>query len=144
MNRITAAGKWAFVFCLLTALPAQAQPQAGEGGEMRSQWLVRRYLQVEQVLGYLALDDEIALTDQQMLNVRKELKAICGKRAALLKSAQQEDEDSLKEKVRVLRGEMADTLSGILNKAQTDLLNRYLSRLREAAGRSPGRGEGRP
>lgn len=132
---------------LIASLALEAQPQRGGRGERggrgggRVGTMALRFIPVEQTLGFLAFDRKIGLTDDQLLKVRKELKAVHKKRAELMEEMQggQRDRQAMMEKIRGLHGEMVEKLTGILNAEQNKVLEAHMERRQNRWRRGGGR-----
>ncbi len=128
---------------LIASLSLEAQPQGGGRGGWggRVGMMAARFIPVEQTLGFLAFDEKIGLADDQLLKVRKELKTVHKKRAELMQEMQggQRDRQAMMEKVRGLRGEMLEKLTGILNAEQNKVLAEYMERMQNRRRRGGGR-----
>ena len=148
-----------FVFFLLVFLVAtavEAQPPrgggrdggGGRGGRGGAAFLVNRMVPIEQVMGYLAFDDKIALKDDQLVKIRQALKALNGKRDGLRQELQGQgqggDMQAARQKVMMLAREMNQAVAGALDAKQTEEFKGYMKRMQERAQRGGGgRGGGR-
>ena len=154
MKGVAKIGCLALVVVLAAALCAEAQPRGGDRSPAQmAEMRVRGQLPVEQVIGFLAFDEKMGVTDDQLLKVRKELKVFYEKRADYAKKIAQdmegvEDRQAMMEKMRAMGGEMQELrqemmgkISGVLDAKQTKLLEGYLKTMRGAGGRG-GRGGG--
>lgn len=134
---------------LLTALSVEAQPQGrrgrGRGGPRRAEMMLAARLPVEQVLGFLAFNAEVELTNDQLLKVRDALKGLYAKRSELAKEMREGDRQAVMEKMGGLRTEMTQNLSSVLKPAQVEKLKEFMQRIqrRRQGGRRPGGGQGR-
>ena len=149
-------GPLVLAIVLLVSLPTGAQPPGSQRSPARmAEMRVRAAVPVEQILGFLAFEGKVGVTDEQLVKVRRELKAIYEKRTAFAKKIAQEMQDTedrqvLMEKMRGLRGEteglrgeMLDKLSAVLKEEQTKKLETYLQKMRRSGGRG-GRDGRRP
>ena len=102
--------------------------------------MAARFIPVEQTLGFLAFHEKIGLTDDQLLEVRNELKTVHKKRAELMEGMQggEGGRQAMMEQVRALRGEMVDKLTSLLNAEQNKALDEYMERMRSFGGRGGG------
>jgi len=137
---------------LLSTLPLQAQP--GGGGGMRG---MRGGVRAEQILSYLAFDEKIVVSDEQLLKLRAALKESYAKQQEMTKTIRAEmeandgDFDAVREKMMEMREEvgktteaMKESVAAVLNKKQNKLLNKHMKKLEERRGRGfGGRGGGR-
>ncbi len=134
---------------LFTALSAEAQPRGrgggGRGGPRRAEMMLAARLPVEQVLGFLAFDAEVGLTNDQLLQVRDALKGIYTKRKELAKEMREGDRQAVMEKMGGLRTEMTQNLSSALKPAQVEKLKEFMQQMqqRRQGGRRRGGGQGR-
>jgi len=148
MKGVAKIGCLALAAVLASAMCAEAQPQGRDRSPaQRAAMRVRGQLPVEQVIGFLAFDEKMGVTDDQLLKVRRELKAFYEKRADYAKKIVQEmegaeDRQSMVEKMRSMGGEMQELrqemmgkISGVLDAKQTKLLEGYLRVMRGAGGR---------
>ncbi len=125
-------GVWvAVAITVATGCLAVAQPggRGRAGGGMRARFL----LPVEQVLGFLAFDEQMALSDDQLVRVRAELKDVYTKRSALTAEMGSGDRQAAFQKVSALRNEMFEGIKKILAEKQNAALKRYLKRLADGA-----------
>jgi len=134
----------AMAFLLVGSLEGWAQ-LSGEGGGGRGArggaMMAMRSVPVEQILGFLAFDDKIGLSDEQLGKVRNELKIIHSDRAKLVKGlAGSEDRDATMTEVRKLRAQMTQKLTAILNPGQVKGLQDYMKTMNQRGGRGGGRG----
>jgi hypothetical protein len=96
---------------------------------MRARFL----LPVEQVLGFLAFDEQMALRDDQLVRVRAELKDVYAKRSALAEEMGSGDRQAAFQKVSALRNEMFEGIKKVLDKKQNAALERFVKMLSDAA-----------
>ncbi|MCZ6631914.1 MAG: hypothetical protein O7G87_00785 [bacterium] len=143
-----------FVFFLLVFLVAtvvEAQPPrgggrggpgGGRGGRGGAAFLVNRMVPIEQVMGYLAFDDKIALKDDQLLKIRQALKELNGKRDGLRQELQGQGEggdmQAARQKVMILARQMNQAVAGVLDAKQTEEYKGYMKRMQERAQRGGG------
>jgi hypothetical protein len=107
-------------------------------------------LPLEQTLGNLAFDKEMALTDAQLIQIRNELKAIGVERDKLAEEMGSggADRQAMMANVGKLRAGMVEGLKGVLDDRQDALFDGYLKRLQQMrerfqqGGRSGPRGGG--
>ena len=137
-----------FVFFLLVFLVAtavEAQPprgggRDGGGGRGGAAFLVNRMVPIEQVMGYLAFDDKIALKDDQLIKIRQALEEVNGKRDGLRQELQGQggDMQAARQKVMMLAREMNLAVAGALDAKQTEEFKGYMKRMQERAQRGGG------
>lgn len=145
MQRFRLVGVVAMTLLLTASLDLWAQPGGGgrggggaRGGGAAQQ--VLRNLPIEQVLGYLAFDEDVALSNDQFVKVREALKSAYSGRAELQRSIRgNNDQQAAMQEIRKLRTEMLQGLSAILNDDQTKALQTYMQRMTQRGGRG-GRG----
>lgn len=144
MQRFRLFGSLAMAVLIATACDVWAQPRGdgGQGQGRRGGVQVQRFLPIEQVLSYLAFNDNIALTDEQLVGVRTTLKGIYAKRQELQRSMRENnDQQAAMQAVRELRMEMTQGLSAILNEDQTKTLQTFMQRAGQR-GQRGGQGRG--
>ncbi|MDA0748495.1 MAG: hypothetical protein O2954_18405 [bacterium] len=134
MSHLRTVGLLFVVGCLCFALRADAQPP--EGGRGRGGGgMLRMMVPVEQVLGFLAFDEKIALTDAQLVQIRRELKEVLDKREEVARGMQEGDREEAMEQIQVLRGDLQARLTSGLNGKQNELLKEYFQRMQDAQQR---------
>ena len=136
MKSAAAAGKWALVLGILIALSSEtlAQPR-GRGGR------AARAVPVEQVLGFLAFDDDVGLSDDQFLKIWNDLKAVRAKRQTAVQEAGG-DQQAVTGKMMELRKEMQEKLNAVLTPKQSELMKAYFKRMQERMQNMQGRQRG--
>lgn len=122
----------------LTASSIIAQPGDWGGRSMGGG------LSVEQVLGMLAFDDQYAVTDEQLIQMRAGFKKIYAKRQDLMDDMNSGGDrramrEAIREHMQSARTEVMATLEDVLNKDQLDAFNRQIQ---EAPSRRGQRGIG--
>lgn len=144
MQRFRLFGVLAMAMLIATACDVWAQPRGDGGGQGRRGGVqVQRFLPVEQVLSYLAFNDNIALTDEQLTKVRATLKGIYTKRQELQRSMRENnDQQAAMQSVRELRMEMTQGLREILTADQDKLFQEQMQRMSQRGQRGQG-GQGR-
>ncbi len=156
MQRFRLFGFLAVAMLMVASCDVWAQPQQpqrggqGQGGRgQRGGVQVQRFLPVEQALTYLAFNENVALSDEQLVKVRASLKGIYAKRQELQRSLRgSNDQQAAMQKVRALRMEMMQGLTAILNENQTKVFQEQMQRMgqrgqRGQRGGQGGRGGGR-
>lgn len=143
MQRFRLFGVLAAAMLIATACDVWAQPRGDGGGQGRRGGVqVQRFLPIEQVLSYLAFNENIALTDEQLVGVRAALKGIYTKRQELQRSLRESnDQQAAMQSVRELRMEMTQGLSAILDEEQTKTLQAFMQRAGQR-GQRGGQGRG--
>lgn len=150
-------GFLAVAMLLVASCDVWAQPQRGGQGQggrgQRGGVQVQRFLPVEQVLSYLSFNENVALSDEQLVKVRASLKGVYAKRQELQRSLRgSNDQQAAMQKVRALRMEMMQGLTAILNEKQTKVFQEQMQRMgqrgqqrgqRGGQGGRGGRGGGR-
>lgn len=141
MNRFVI---FAMALLMVGALDVWAQPggggrggeRGGDRGGRRGAMMAVRNVPVEQVLGFLAFDDKVALDLEQLGKVRDALKAIHTERADLVKKLSGSgDQEAAMTAVRKLRGQMTQKLSAILKPDQVETLKKYMQNMNQRGGR---------
>ena len=152
MQKFKLVGIVAMTLLLTASLDLWAQPGGGGGrgcggrGGARGGAQVLRFLPLEQILGYLVFNEDVALSNDQLVKVREVLKVAYSGRAELQRSLRgNNDQQAAMSQVRKLRTEMTQGLSTILNDDQTKALQTYMQRMNQRGGRGGqgGRGSGR-
>ena len=150
MQRFRLFGFLAVAMLLAASCDVWAQPQRGGQGQgqrgqgQRGGVQVQRFLPVEQALTYLAFNENVALSDEQLVKVRASLKGIYAKRQELQRSLRgSNDQQAAMQKVRALRMEMMQGLTAILNENQTKVFQEQMQRMGQRGQRGQGqRGQG--
>ena len=126
---------------LLVALPALSQPQrmGGGGGRMMGP----RGTSPGQLLGFLAFDEKIALTDDQLLKLRVALKETHKKHQEMMEEMMSGEVDfqEMRPKMMELTKETMETASSVLDEEQVERLKEHMQEMQSRRG--PG-GGGRP
>ena len=155
MQRFRLFGFLAVAMLMAASCDVWAQPQQpqrggqGQGGRgQRGGVQVQRFLPVEQALTYLAFNQNVALSDEQLVKVRASLKGIYTKRQELQRSLRgSNDQQAAMQKVRALRMEMMQGLTAILNEDQTKVFQEQMQRMGQRGqgqrGQRGGQGGGR-
>ena len=145
MQRFRLFGFLAVAMLMVASCDVWAQPQRGGQGQgqrgqgQRGGVQVQRFLPVEQVLSYLAFNENVALSDEQLVKVRASLKGIYAKRQELQRSLRgSNDQQAAMQQVRALRMEMTQGLSAILNEDQTKGLQEMMQRMGQRGQRGQG------
>ena len=100
---------------------------------------MQRFLPVEQVLSYLSFNENVALSDEQLVKVRASLKGVYTKRQELQRSLRgSNDQQAAMQKVRALRMEMTQGLTAILNEDQTKVFQAEMQRMSQRGQRGQG------
>lgn len=134
MTGIKRMAIFALALIAFGAVEVAAQPGGG-GGRMGGAMMAMRFVPIEQVLGFLAFDEKMGLSNDQLLKARDELMLIYAKRAELMKNAQGgEGRDAMMGEVQKLRGEMAQKLTAILQPKQVEQLKSYMQQLTPPGG----------
>ena len=150
MQRFRLLGFWAVAMLMVASCDVWAQPQQpqrggqGQGGRgQRGGVQVQRFLPVEQALTYLAFNENVALSDEQLVKVRASLKGIYAKRQELQRSLRgSNDQQAAMQKVRALRMEMMQGLTAILNENQTKVFQEQMQRMGQRGQRGQRGGQG--
>ena len=130
---------------LLVALPALSQPQrmGGGGGRMMGP----RGMSPGQLLGFLAFDEEIALSDDQLLKLRVALKEAHKKHQEIMEEMMEGmqsggmDFQEMRPKMMELTKETMERASSVLDEEQVERLKEHMQEMQSRRG--PG-GGGRP
>lgn len=140
-----------FVIAILSlgVWQVQAQPtggrgeRGGAGGRMGGGMMVMRSVPVEQILGFLAFDDTVALNVVQLGQVRDALKDIHKERAALFeKLRDSNDREAIMMAVQKLRSQMNQKVTAALDANQIEAYKTYMQNMAERGRR--GGEQGRP
>ena len=125
MTGIKRMAVFALALMAFGAVEVVAQPdgRAGAGGAM-----MMRFVPIEQVLGFLAFDENMGVSNEQLLKVRNELVPIYAKRAELMKNASG-DREGMMQNMQKLRGEMTQKLTAVLQPKQVDQLKSYMQQM---------------
>ena len=136
------ASKWMLVMVLsmLFLASVEAQSRRGGRGGWQRQGMIRRFLPLEQTIGYLAFDEKISLKDDQLLKIRKGLLPLHGKRTKLAGSLRDGDREQVMQDVRGLNREMREGILAVLDPRQTELIKAYWQRQHEMMERFRGGG----
>ena len=147
MQRFRLFGFLAVAMLMAASCDVWAQPQRGGQGQgqrgqgQRGGVQVQRFLPVEQVLSYLSFNENVALTDEQLVKVRASLKGVYAKRQELQRSLRgSNDQQAAMQKVRALRMEMMQGLTAILNENQTKVFQEQMQRMGQR-GQRGGQGQ---
>ena len=147
MQRFRLFGFLAVAMLMVASCDVWAQPQRGGQGQgqrgqgQRGGVQVQRFLPVEQALTYLAFNENVALSDEQLVKVRASLKGVYVKRQELQRSLRgSNDQQAAMQKVRALRMEMMQGLTAILNEGQTKALQEQMQRIGQR-GQRGGQGQ---
>ena len=143
-------GGLALALVCLAALPTNADAQRPQGGRRGPGGRVLMTLPLEQTLGYLALDKQMAITDAQLVEIRKEFKDVDLERRRLAEEmgSGSADRQAMMAGVGKLRAEMVEKLKGVLDDRQDGLLDDYFKRIQrmrervQQGGRRGPRGSG--
>ena len=147
MQRFRLFGFLAVAMLMAASCDVWAQPQRGgqgqgERGGARGGIQVQRFLPVEQVLTYLLFDENVGLSDEQLVKVRTSLKGVYTKRQELQRSLRgSNDQQAAMQKVSALRMEMTQGLTAILNEDQTKAFQGEMQRMSQRGQRGQ-RGQG--
>ena len=138
MKGVTKFGIWMLALSLVSTLSVEAQPSR----QMRGPAGMMGGARVEQILGFLAFDEKVGVTDDQLLELRKVLKEIYVKQQEMMQEIQQQMRDSdgdfqqVREKMMALRGEMGQMneemqqkISGVLNAKQVEQFKKHMEKL---------------
>lgn len=121
----------AVVLLAASARDVVAQPGGGARGGAR--------ITATMVLGALAMEEKLAVTDAQLLELRKALKPVYGKEQEIMAQMRAGEREDAREKMMALRGELMEAISTVLSEEQIDGLKKHI----QSQQRSGGRG-GRP
>ncbi len=152
MHRFRLFGFLAVAMVMVASCDVWAQPQRGGQGQrgqgqrgqgQRGGVQVQRLLPVEQALTYLSFNENVALSDEQLVKVRASLKGIYTKRQELQRSLRgSNDQQAAMQKVRALRMEMMQGLIAILNEDQTKVFQAQMQRMGQRGQRGGQGGQG--
>ncbi len=149
MQRFRLFGFLAVAMLLAASCDVWAQPQRGGQGQgqrgqgQRGGVQVQRFLPVEQALTYLAFNENVALSDEQLVKVRASLKGVYAKRQELQRSLRgSNDQQAAMQQVRALRMEMMQGLTAILNEDQTKVFQEQMQRMGQRGQRGGQGGQG--
>lgn len=138
----------AMALFLFGALDVGAQPDGGRGergdrGGMRGgAMMAMRFVPIEQILGFLAFNETVGLSNEQLGKVRDALKAVYSERAELVKKMSGgNDREAAMTDVRKLRSQMTQKLTAVLDAKQVEALKGYMQEMNQRGGRG---GQGRP
>jgi len=139
MQRINRFMIIATVMYMFGALNVLAQPEGGRGergGGRGGEMMAMRSVPIEQILGFLAFDEKVGLSNEQLGKVRDALKVVYSERSALVKkiSGSQDRETAMTE-VRKLRGQMTQKLTAVLDTKQVEALKVYMQEMNQRGGR---------
>ncbi len=147
MQRFRLFGFLAVAMLMVSSSDMWAQPQRGGQGQgqrgqgQRGGVQVQRFLPVEQALTYLAFNENVGLSDEQLVKVRASLKGVYAKRQELQRSLRgSNDQQAAMQKVRALRMEMMQGLTAILNEDQTKVFQEQMQRMGQR-GQRGGQGQ---
>ena len=144
MQRFRLFGFLAVAMLMAASCDVWAQPQRGGQGQggrggARGGVQVQRFLPVEQVLSFLSFNENVALSDEQLVKVRASLKGVYTKRQELQRSLRgSTDQQAAMQKVRALRMEMTQGLTAILNEDQTKVFQEEMQRMSQRGQRGQG------
>jgi len=146
MQRINRLVNVATVLLMFGALHVWAQPEGGQGerggGGRGGAMMAMRSIPIEQILGFLAFDDKVGLSNEQLGKVRDALKDVYAERAILVKKLSGgDDRDAAMTEVRKLRGQMTQKLTAVLDAKQVEVLKGYMQEMNQGGGRG---GQGGP
>ena len=130
---------------LLVAGPAMAQPPEGQrpggAGAMGARF------NVEQLMGSLAFDEKIGVTDDQLIKLRGALKEIYGKQQDMMKKLRGGSREGMRERMTAMRTEMMtmrtqmmEKIATVLNEKQVEQLKKTMQRAQSQRGGRQGRG----
>ncbi|MCE2432301.1 MAG: hypothetical protein J4F29_05140 [Candidatus Latescibacteria bacterium] len=149
MQRFRLFGFLAVAMLMAASCDVWAQPQRGGQGQgqrgqgQRGGVQVQRFLPVEQVLSYLSFNENVALSDEQLVKVRASLKGVYTKRQELQRSLRgSNDQQAAMQQVRALRMEMTQGLTAILNEDQTKVFQAEMQRMSQRGQRGQRGGQG--
>ena len=147
MQRFRLFGFLAVAMVMVASCDVWAQPQRGGQGQrgqgQRGGVQVQRLLPVEQALTYLAFNENVALSDAQLVKVRASLKGIYTKRQELSRSLRgSNDQQAAMQQVRALRMEMMQGLTAILNEDQAKVFQAQMQRMGQRGQRGGQGGQG--
>ena len=98
--------------------------------------MAMRSVPIEQILGFLAFDEKVALSREDLGKVRDELKIIYVDRAKLMQElGASTDREAAMTEVRKLRGQMTQKLSAVLSPDQVKALQAYMQTMNQRNGR---------
>ncbi len=116
-------------------------PDGGRNGRGGGAMVAMRFVPVEQILGFLAFDEKVGLSNEQLVKVKDELKAIHAKRAGILKNFQgSDDREAVMGEVQKLRADMTQKLSAVLKPDQVETLKVYMQQINQRGGPGGQRG----
>jgi hypothetical protein len=146
MQRINRFVMIATALFMFGALDVWAQPEGGQGergaGGRGGAMMAMRSIPIEQILGFLAFDEKVGLSHEQLGKVRDALKAVYVERSALVKKlGDNNDRETTMTEVRKLRGQMTQKLTAVLDANQVEALKGYMQEMNQRGGRG---GQGGP
>lgn len=139
-----------FPFTLLIVLASTVvwaqPPEVGRTGrgERGGGMMAMRSVPIEQILSFLAFDDKVAVSNEQLGKIRDELKVIHAQRAQLLGQLREnQDREAAMMEIRKLRRQMTQKLTGVLNAQQVEILSTYMQNMAQRGDRGDRGGQGR-
>ena len=129
------------VLALLIAGPALAQPQQGQ--RLGSASTMGRGSSAEQLLGTLAFDEKIDVTDDQLLKLRSALKMIYGKQQDMAKKLRGGSREGMRDRMMAMRTEMMALRTEMMETVETVLNEKQLKQLKEKIKKTHSRRGGR-
>ncbi|NKB72086.1 MAG: hypothetical protein GKR89_33835 [Candidatus Latescibacteria bacterium] len=148
MLKIAKMGLLALVIGLASSWPAMAQPGGGGGGGRGMMRMMRGGATPEQLIGMLAFDEKFAVSDSQLVELRKVLKEPYMKqrkmqeemRTALADGGAEEmDWEAVRENMMALRTELMQSVASVLDDGQIETLKKHIQEQQERRGQG-GRG----
>jgi hypothetical protein len=97
----------------------------------------------EQLLGSLAFNEEIGVTDDQLLKLRGVLKVIHGKQQDMLKKLRGGSREGMRERMMAMRTEMMTMRTEMMEKVATVLNEKQVEKLKESIRKAQSRRGGR-
>jgi len=131
----------AATFLLLVGAMAWAQPQRGGQGMPGGRMGGGMGMPVEMVLGQLALDPEIELSDEQLLQLRASLRDLYQEQAQMREDTRSGDVDfrQMREIMAGFREDLTAALSAVLTEDQLGKYEEAVKNARQSMGQRPRR-----
>lgn len=136
------------LFSLLTlaglslALSLPVEAQRGQGGRGGGGGGGGARVSPEQILGILAFNDALNVSDEQLLKARAALKESYSEQQEMFQAMRggEIERDEIREKMMAMRGKILSQVSAILDKDQVEALKKHMASQRGGFGGRGGRG----
>ena len=145
MAKAAKMGLLALLISLVSSWSATAQPGGG-GGFGGGRGMMRGGAAPEQILGLLAFDEKMAVSDEQLVQLRAALREPYEKQRKMQEDlrasfaeggAEEMDWEALRETMMAMRTELMETVAGVLDEGQVEALKKHLQ---DQQARRGGRG----